>query len=134
MSNHAAPRASHIFDRASVTEPVTALNFLLPASYFPLAQTPPSVLSFFEHSTFCKSLICTPLLLEDSKIPPSAGTAVPFTTDARISGNPSLSKSPTLSGIRGDSFDVFDGCEKSKDVVPGRREDIGMLVKDWKAE
>lgn len=132
ISNHAAPLASHIFDKASVTGPVTTLNFLLPASYFPLAQAPSSALSFFVHSTFCSNLICTPLLREDSKMPPSAGTAVAFTTDARISGNPSLSKSPTLRGINGDSFDVRDGCENSKDVVPGRRDETGVLVNDWR--
>lgn len=111
-------------------EPVTNLNFLLSASYFPFVQEPPFALSCFVHSTFRSSLICTPLLRDDSNMPPSGGMAVAFTTDARISGNPSLSKSPTLSGISGDSFDVLDGWEKSNDVVPGTIVDTGMLVKD----
>jgi hypothetical protein len=82
------------------------------------------------HSIFCNKVICTPLLLEDSNIPPFAGAAVAFTTVASISGKPSLSKSPTLRGIKGDNFDVREGWENSREVIPGSREERGMLVKD----
>jgi hypothetical protein len=34
--------------------------------------------------------------------------------------------------MNGESFDVREGCENSKDVVPVNRDEMGILVKDLK--
>jgi hypothetical protein len=66
-------------------------------------------------------------------MPPSGGAAVLFTTSVRMSGNPSMSKSPIRKGIRAGFPELVDlGSAKRIEVVPGNRSETGIEVNDFK--